>query len=87
MRVRPNGVTFSASDLANHLSCLHLTTLDHRLAKGELSEPAWENPHLVVLQQRGLEHERAYIAILRSKGLVLLCYKLLSGFNLSYVWG
>jgi uncharacterized protein len=43
--------------------------LDYRLAKGELPEPSWDNPHLVVLEQRGLEHENAYIEILRSKGL------------------
>ena len=29
-------------------------------------------PHLRVLQQRGLEHERAYIASLRAKGLSVL---------------
>ena len=69
MRIRHSVVTLSATDLANHLSCRHLTTLDHRLAKGELAEPSWDNPHLKVLQQRGLEHERAYIEILRSKGL------------------
>jgi predicted RecB family nuclease len=58
--------------LANHLSCRHLTTLDLRLAKGEIAEPSWENPHLVVLQQRGLEHEKAYIDSLRSKGLAIV---------------
>jgi uncharacterized protein len=62
-------VTLAATDLANHLSCRHLTTVDLRLAKGEIAEPSWENPHLVVLQQRGLEHEKAYIAWLRSQGL------------------
>jgi len=35
MRIRQDVVTLSATDLANHLSCRHLTTLDHRLAKGE----------------------------------------------------
>jgi predicted RecB family nuclease len=69
MRIRQSGVTLSATDLANHLSCRHLTTLDHRLAKGELAEPSWNDPHLVVLQQRGLEHEKAYIETLRAKGL------------------
>jgi hypothetical protein len=58
--------------LANHLSCRHLTTLDLHLAKGEIAEPSWENPHLIVLQQRGLEHERAYIDSLRSKGLTVI---------------
>src|SRR3954467_11555042 len=69
MKIRDKVVTLSATDLANHLSCHHLTTLNHRLAKGELAEPAWENPHSVVLQQRGLEHERAYIETLRASGL------------------
>jgi len=50
-----------------HLSCRHLSRLDLRLAKGEIAEPSWENPHLRVLQQRGLEHEKAYIESLRSK--------------------
>lgn len=72
MRIREGGVTLSATDLANHLSCRHLTTLDYRLAKGELTEPSWDNPHLVVLQQRGLEHEKAYKGHLRTKGLWLV---------------
>jgi hypothetical protein len=42
MRVRQGRATLSATDLANHLSCRHLTTLDLRLAKGEIAEPSWE---------------------------------------------
>ena len=72
MRIRQDVITLSATDLANHLSCRHLTTLDYRLAKGELTEPSWENPHLVVLQQRGLEHETAYVETLRAKGLSIV---------------
>jgi predicted RecB family nuclease len=72
MRVRQGTATLSATDLANHLSCRHLTTLDFRLAKGEIAEPSWENPHLRVLQQRGLEHEKAYIESLRSKGFSIV---------------
>ena len=68
MKLQDSAVRLSATDLANHLSCQHLTTLDLRLAKGEIEEPSWENPHLRVLQQRGLEHENAYIQSLRSKG-------------------
>ncbi len=71
MRIRQGAVTVSATDLANHLSCLHLTTLDLRLAKGEIAEPTWQNPHLRVLQQRGLEHEKAYIASLRAQCLAI----------------
>src|SRR5215472_1506681 len=58
----------SATDLANHLSCRHLTTLDLQLTKGEIGEPSWDNPHLRTLQQRGLEHEKAYVDDLRSRG-------------------
>ncbi len=72
MKVRHETVSLSASDLANHLSCRHLTMQDLRLAKGEIAEPSWENPHTLVLQQRGLEHERAYVESLRSKGLTIV---------------
>jgi hypothetical protein len=65
-------VTLSATDLANHLSCRHLTTVELRLAKGEIAEPTWENPHLRVLQQRGLEHEKAYVEWLRAQGLSIV---------------
>jgi hypothetical protein len=54
------------------LSCHHLTALDLSLAKGEIAEPSWENPHAVVLRQRGLEHEKAYIENLRSRGLTVV---------------
>jgi uncharacterized protein len=46
--------------------------VDLRLVKGEIAEPSWDNPHLRVLQQRGLEHEKAYIGWLRSKGLTVV---------------
>ena len=59
----------SATDLANHLSCRHLTALNLRFSKGEIAEPAYNNPHIVVLQERGLAHEKAYIESLRAKGL------------------
>jgi len=69
MRILRGTVTLAATDLANHLSCRHLTAVNLRLAKGEIAEPSWDNPHLRVLQQRGLEHEKAYIEGLRAKGL------------------
>lgn len=72
MRILQGTVALSATDLANHLSCQHLTTLDLRLAKGEIADPSWDNPHLRVLQQRGLAHEKAYIEWLRSKGVTVV---------------
>lgn len=71
MRFGRETIGLSATDLANHLSCRHLTTLNLRLAKGELPEPEWNDPHLVVLRQRGFDHEAAYIEHLRSKGLAI----------------
>jgi hypothetical protein len=46
--------------------------LDLRLANREIAAPTWNNPHVRVLQRRGLEHERAYVEDLRSKGLSIL---------------
>lgn len=51
----------SASDLANHLGCRHLTQLDLLAAHGQLSPPVWIDPKLKTLQQRGLEHEDKYV--------------------------
>lgn len=72
MKVLPGGLNLSATDLANHLSCRHLTALNLRLARGEIAEPSWDNPHARVLQQRGLEHEKAYIQSLRSRSLTVV---------------
>jgi uncharacterized protein len=69
MRIRTGGITVTATDLANHLSCRHLTSLDLLFARGGIAAPSWENPHARVMQQRGLEHERAYVESLRSTGL------------------
>lgn len=72
MRLLQGTARLSATDLANHLSCRHITTVDLRLARGEIAEPQWENPHLDVLRQRGMEHEKAYTDWLRSKNLTIV---------------
>src|SRR5215471_21407046 len=69
MKQFDHSVALSATDLANHLSCRHLTMLDLLLAKRQIAAPSWDNPHLRVLQQRGLEHEKAYIASLGGNGV------------------
>jgi predicted RecB family nuclease len=58
----------SATDLANHLACRHLTTLDRGVAEGRWKPPDWFRPEADVLRQRGLEHERAYLAHLEGQG-------------------
>lgn len=59
----------AATDLSNHLSCQHLTQLNRRVALGEIKKPAWRDPSLDVLIKRGEEHEAAYVAYLKDKGL------------------
>ena len=51
----------SATDLANHLGCHHLTSLDLAVALGTRSAPIWHSPDLWVLRERGFEHENAYL--------------------------
>ena len=72
MRVHEGTLYLSATDVANHLSCPHLTTLDVQLARGEVAEPTWQNPHAKVLRARGLEHEKAYLDRLRIQGIAII---------------
>ena len=68
MRTRDGRLTFSAGDLAGHLACGHLSDLDRRAARGELERPVRKDPVLELLQERGLEFERAYVDHLRAQG-------------------
>ncbi|HVO37523.1 MAG TPA: TM0106 family RecB-like putative nuclease [Spirochaetia bacterium] len=58
----------AATDISNHLACAHLTQLNRGVAEGRRAAPTWSDPSLAVLQQRGFEHERAYIRHLRGRG-------------------
>ena len=62
-------IEFSASDLSQFLGCRHLTALELAVARGLQTAPTWIDPALILLQQRGLEHERCYIEALRNEGL------------------
>ena len=68
MRADSRDVRLSASDLSNHLACHHLTQLDLAVALGELVAPRWNSPDTWVLQQRGMEHEAAYLKHLEGAG-------------------
>jgi len=61
-------VVYSASDLVGFLECEHLTTLERAALNGLVSRPDRVDPELVVLQERGLEHERRYLAQLQEQG-------------------
>ncbi|MCA9633379.1 MAG: TM0106 family RecB-like putative nuclease [Myxococcales bacterium] len=69
MRIHRQDLQLSASDLANHLGCHHLTALNLATAHGKLSPPIWRDPVLEVLQQRGFQHEAEYLDYLRGTGL------------------
>src|SRR5882672_2097358 len=69
MKSLPRQVRLSATDLSNHLSCRHLTIANLAVAKGEKATPQWRSPDAWVLQQRGIEHEQAYLEHLRAGGL------------------
>ncbi len=61
-------LVLSATDLANHLGCSHLTQLARMAAEREIEMPRYKDDQLAVLEKRGLEHEAAYVDHLRSKG-------------------
>jgi uncharacterized protein len=62
----------SASDLSQFLGCRHRTALDLAVAHGQRAAPTWVDPAMLVLQQRGLDHERSYADSLRAEGLTVI---------------
>ena len=68
MKLDRDTVRLAATDLAAHLACQHLTALDRGAAEGLWRPPDYFRPEADVLAQRGLEHERAYLAHLEQQG-------------------
>lgn len=66
------GIRLSASDLVNHLSCRHLTRLNTAAVLGKMVAPSRHDPLLELLQQRGADHEEAYIRHLKDRGLEIV---------------
>jgi len=64
-----NSIQYSASDLVNYLGCRHLTELNRQTALGNINAPDWINPAIALLQQKGQEHEHAYVEHLKSQNL------------------
>lgn len=69
MRSESSGLMLSATDLARHLGCPHLTQLDRAAAEGRAEVPMWTDPVLEMLKQRGIDHEAAYGKHLADQGL------------------
>src|SRR5215471_19218955 len=69
MKNTPEGVRLAATDLSAHLGCQHVTTLDLAVVHGQRDAPQWHDPDVIVLQERGREHEATYLESLRAAGL------------------
>ena len=70
MRKSGDSTEYSATDLVGFLQCRHLTQLDRAVIEGRQARPKiWDDPLLEILQQRGANHELAYLEHLKSAGL------------------
>lgn len=67
MRDVGGALLFSASDLVNFLGCPHATKLDLRQLIAPVKLPP-DDEQAVLLQEKGIVHERAYLARLREEG-------------------
>ena len=61
-------VQLNAGDLVADLHCHHLTNLNLEVVRGKLRRPVRSEPLLEHLRQRGLAHERDYLAHLEAGG-------------------
>src|SRR5258705_2658708 len=68
MKQTGDALRLSATDLANHLACRHLTSLDLSAARGERRPPDYFDPDAAILRQRGDEHEAAFLRHLEAQG-------------------
>lgn len=71
MKLDQGTLRLSATDLAGHLACRHLTTLDRGAVEGLWKPPDWYRPDIAVLRERGFAHERAYLAHLEERGIAV----------------
>lgn len=67
MRVADGARLYSASDLVNYMGCDHATLFDLRQLTQPVEIPT-DDAYTVLLQEKGLEHERAYLESLRREG-------------------
>jgi predicted RecB family nuclease len=68
MKITAERIRLSATDLANHVACRHLTALEVQVARGILSLPKTMPGLPASLRHRGEAHERAYVDYLGAQG-------------------
>jgi predicted RecB family nuclease len=84
VRVAERGqLTFSPSDLTAFLACSHLTSLESAVAHGTLVRLDAADAQAELIRRKGDEHERAYLAELRARGLRIVEIELGDEFD----WG
>ncbi len=69
MRLIADLLQLSATDLANHLGCAHLSGLNLAVAERRAVPPRRKDPIIELLTERGREHEEAYLRHLRAQKL------------------
>jgi hypothetical protein len=68
MQILAGNLLLSATDLVNFLGCRHATYLD----LGDLTDPVRlpeRDAAIVLIFEKGLDHERRYLALLKARGL------------------
>jgi hypothetical protein len=68
MQLIDGQLVFSATDLVGFLACEHLTALEMAGTAGLVKRPLRPDPQLDLIQERGLQHERRYLAGLELDG-------------------
>src|SRR5690606_24436146 len=69
MRLVEGVLRLSATDLANHLGCAHLSQQSRAVAEGRARKPDWQDPLAAILQQRGMDHEQACLRHFAAEGI------------------
>jgi uncharacterized protein len=59
---------YAATDLVAFLACEHLTELERAALAGLVKRPMRDDPELDIIRKRGFEHEKRFLADLRSDG-------------------
>ncbi len=59
---------YSATDLVGFLECEDLTALERAALGGLVERPVRDDAELAILQERGIEHERRFLAWLEEQG-------------------
>jgi uncharacterized protein len=68
MKIQNGQRWFTATDLAHHLSCKHLTELERQVAMGLLHKEHYHDSVIELLRELGDRHELAYLDFLQMEG-------------------